>query len=148
MFQLLLYTRSDFSGYQILVLQLKKCDVNLKKRFILSSVLIFIAITLRLCIIASVSQNEIANINSFRFVSNFCLKVLKATADADIATVCKNCMKHHKTIKAKLKRKENRLVKVQNIPVTKYAPISKVSRERLKITFQVHQRRYDRCYHA
>ena len=127
-----------------MVLQIKKCD----DRFTLSSVLIFIAITLRLCIIASVCQNEIANINSFRFVSDSYLKVLKATDDADIATVCKNCMEHHKTIKAKLKRKENHFVKVQNIPVTKYAPISKVSRERLKTTFQIHQRRYDRYYHV
>ena len=129
-----------------MVLQIKKCD----DRFILSSVLVFIAIFIflapfslpfslqkksfhchyfKICIIASVCQNEIANINSFRFVSDSCLKVLKATDDADIATVCKNCMEHHKTIKAKLKRKENRLVKMPNILVTKYTPISKVSRE-------------------
>ena len=44
-------------------------------------------------------------------------------------------------MKAKLKRKETRLAKLQGVPVAKYAPISKVSKERLHATVHFHQKK-------
>ena len=44
-------------------------------------------------------------------------------------------------MKAKLRRKETRFAKLQGVPVAKYAPISKVSQERLQATVHFHQKK-------
>ena len=60
---------------------------------------------------------------------------------SDAVPVCQNCRDHDLKMKAKLKRKETRLAKLQGVPVAKYAPISKVSKERLQATVQFHQKK-------
>ena len=55
--------------------------------------------------------------------------------------VCQNCRDHDLKMKVKLKRKETRLAKLQGDPVAKYAPISKVSKERLQATVHFNQKK-------